>query len=470
MINIVAPWARELKGPTEYLPRYYEIENPKPGQKYHIDIAEGFDWDRVWDAYVETTKACLSRAKAHGLKFSIEQHTHCLVPDAASFLRLWDQIRDDDLGYNLDAGWTLLQREYPPVAIHKVGRHLMNVHMRDIDGADAAVPGVRRGVMDIQAIVDGPQAGRLQRLRLHRAGPASRRPRHARNLPRVPADHAGSAYPSGGGTIEEKACRDAMDRVLDSLRAAMPVDAVFLRLHGAMYAEGIGPAETVLVGEVRSIVGPDVPIACTFDLHGNIPARLARYGDILVGLKTAPHTDGAQTAELAGRILLETLKGRVFPVSYVLPIPIILQGEKAMTTSEPFRSLVEEARKLEREGIAGHEEKILAATIFVGCAWTDSPDTGMSVMVTADGSRDAARAAAVYLARKVWDARRQFCLRLRDRRAGGRRRPRAGGQGIDRLPDRQRRQRHGQHAGRPAHRAASPCPAKSQELPRRRHK
>jgi microcystin degradation protein MlrC len=219
-----------------------------------------------------------------------------------------------------------------------------------------------------------------------------------------------SAYPSGGGTIEEKPCREAMDRVLESLMAATPVDAVFLRLHGAMYAEGIGPAETILVSEVRSIVGPQVPIACTFDLHGNIPARLAKYGDILVGLKTAPHTDGPQTVELAGSILLDTLRSRVFPVSCVLPIPIIVQGEKAMTTSEPFRSLVEEARKLEREGIAGFEEKILAATIFVGCAWTDSPDTGMSIIVTADGSRDAARAAAVYLARKVWDARRQFAF------------------------------------------------------------
>jgi sugar phosphate isomerase/epimerase len=153
IINIVAPWARELKGPTEYLPRYTEIENAQPGQKYHIDIAEGFDWDRVWGAYVETTKACLSRAKAHGLKLSIEQHTHCLVPDAASFLRLWDQIRDDDLGYNLDAGWTLLQREYPPVAIHKVGKHLMNVHMRDIDGEMRQFPAFGRGVMDVQAIV-----------------------------------------------------------------------------------------------------------------------------------------------------------------------------------------------------------------------------------------------------------------------------------------------------------------------------
>ena len=221
----------------------------------------------------------------------------------------------------------------------------------------------------------------------------------------VPGIHA---RPNGGGTIEEKPCREAMNRVLDSLRAAMPVDAVFLRLHGAMYAERIGPAETVLVGEVRSLVGPKVPIACTFDLHGNIPARLARFGDILVGLKTAPHTDGAQTADLAGRILLDTLAGKVHPVSYVLPIPMILQGEKAMTTSEPFRSLVEEARRLEREGIPGHEAKILAATLFVGCAWTDSPDTGMSVMITADGSRAAAQAAAVHLARKVWDARRQF--------------------------------------------------------------
>jgi microcystin degradation protein MlrC len=221
----------------------------------------------------------------------------------------------------------------------------------------------------------------------------------------VPGIHA---YPNGGGTIEEKPCREAMNRVLDSLRVVLPVDAVFLRLHGAMYAEGIGPAETVLVGEVRSLVGPKIPIACTFDLHGNIPARLAQFGDILVGLKTAPHTDGAQTAELAGRILLDTLAGKVRPVSYVLPIPMMLQGEKAMTTAEPFRSLVEEARRLEREGVPGHDARILAATIFVGCAWTDSPDTGMSIMITADESRAAAEAAAVHLAGKVWEARHRF--------------------------------------------------------------
>jgi microcystin degradation protein MlrC len=217
-----------------------------------------------------------------------------------------------------------------------------------------------------------------------------------------------SALPDGGGTIDGAACREAMGRILKSLRAAMPVDGVFLQVHGAMYVDGVGPAETVMVEQVRSVVGPNVPIACSFDLHGNIPARLAQAGDILVGFKTAPHTDRQETIEHAARLLAETLQGKVKPVSCVVPIPMILPGEKAMTTAEPFHSLVEEARRLEREGVPGHAAKILAATLFVGCAWTDSADTGMAAVVTADGSPAAARAAAVYLAHKVWAARHDF--------------------------------------------------------------
>src|SRR5437870_106307 len=50
MVNIVAPWARELSAPvTRYLPRYF-MGDPKPGEKFHIDIAPGFHFDRLWDA------------------------------------------------------------------------------------------------------------------------------------------------------------------------------------------------------------------------------------------------------------------------------------------------------------------------------------------------------------------------------------------------------------------------------------
>lgn len=218
------------------------------------------------------------------------------------------------------------------------------------------------------------------------------------------------AEPDGGGTVSGDACRDAVARIVKSLRDAMPVDGVFLQLHGAMFAEGVGAGETLLVEEIRRAVGPRKPIACTFDLHGNIPSRLAQAGDIFVGLKTAPHTDQEETAQHAGALLRDALFGKIRPVSCVIPIPIIVQGEKAMTTSEPVRSLVAEARRLEQEGVPGYKEKILAVTLFVGCAWTDSPDTGMAAVVTADGSAPAARAAATHLARKVWDARRQFAF------------------------------------------------------------
>jgi sugar phosphate isomerase/epimerase len=154
MINIVAPWARELKGPTNYLPRYYEIPQPKEGERFHIDIAESFDWEKVWDAYVESTKGCLERVKHHGLKMSLEHHTHTLVPDAPAFVQLWQAVRDPALGYNLDTGWAQLQREYPPLAVHKVKGHLFNVHMRDIDGFMRQFVHVGTGVMDFPGIVE----------------------------------------------------------------------------------------------------------------------------------------------------------------------------------------------------------------------------------------------------------------------------------------------------------------------------
>jgi len=158
IINIVAPWPRELKGPQAYLPRYYDIDNPKPGEKFHIDIAPGFDWDAVWNAYVGTTKACLQRAKAQGMKMTIEHHTHTMIPGADAFLRLWDAIRDPALGYNLDTGWTAAHRDYPPEAIYKVKRHLMNLHVRDIDGHMRTFPHIGQGVMDFKAVCDALKA------------------------------------------------------------------------------------------------------------------------------------------------------------------------------------------------------------------------------------------------------------------------------------------------------------------------
>lgn len=154
IVNIVAPWPTSYGADRGYLPRYYDIDNPKPAEHFHIDMARSFDWPKAFSEFAETTRECTRRAAGQNVKMTIEHHTHCLVHDATAFNQLWEAVRHPSLGYNLDAGWTLLQREYPPLAIHKVGKRLMNVHMRDIDGHMRRFPAFGDGVMDVQAIVE----------------------------------------------------------------------------------------------------------------------------------------------------------------------------------------------------------------------------------------------------------------------------------------------------------------------------
>lgn len=103
-------------------------------------------------------KACLERAKAHGLRFSIENHTHTMLPVIDSFLRLWDSLHDPLLGCNLDCGWAMNQRDYPPMAIHKLNSKLFNLHVRDVDARMREYVPIGSGVMDIKAIVEEAKA------------------------------------------------------------------------------------------------------------------------------------------------------------------------------------------------------------------------------------------------------------------------------------------------------------------------
>lgn len=153
MINIVAPWARELKGPREYLPRYFAVTEGAPNVKYHIDIPDGFNFDAVWERFVQTVREATDMAKTNGIRFSIENHTHTLVPDVMAFRLLWDRIKDPALGMNLDIGWLQLQREYPPLGIYQAGKHLVNVHIRDIDGVGLRFVGIGEGVMDFPGVM-----------------------------------------------------------------------------------------------------------------------------------------------------------------------------------------------------------------------------------------------------------------------------------------------------------------------------
>ena len=97
---------------------------------------------------------------------------------------------------------------------------------------------------------------------------------------------------------------DALDRIANDLiarlRAAGPVDAVYLDLHGAMVTESREDGEGAILAKVRAAIGPHVPIVASLDLHANVTTQMFENADALVGFRTYPHVDMAITGQRTG--------------------------------------------------------------------------------------------------------------------------------------------------------------------------
>lgn len=105
--------------------------------------------------------------------------------------------------------------------------------------------------------------------------------------------------------------RDAFERIakmlLDDLAAAGPFDGVYLDLHGAMVCEHLEDGEGELLRRVRDLVGSDVPVAVSLDLHANLTEAMIRYADVLDIYRTYPHIDMGETGARAARHLLQMI-------------------------------------------------------------------------------------------------------------------------------------------------------------------
>jgi microcystin degradation protein MlrC len=117
-----------------------------------------------------------------------------------------------------------------------------------------------------------------------------------------------SAQPAGNVT------RDAFERLGGAIVEAAKqrkFDGILLGLHGAMVTEFDEDGEGVLLERLRAVVGPDIPIAITLDLHANVTPKMCRLANIIVSYKTYPHVDMRERAVQAGEILERAMKGEI---------------------------------------------------------------------------------------------------------------------------------------------------------------
>lgn len=181
-------------------------------------------------------------------------------------------------------------------------------------------------------------------------------------------------------------------------------DAVFLSLHGALNAAEHAHADCELLRRVRDVIGPDMPLAASFDLHANVSQREADFLDIGVGYKCHPHTDMAATAEKTLDLLERFVRGEIRPVAAITHTGAILPSLFARTTDGPMAEVKAIAAAIEaREGL-------LDLTPYAGYAYADSEAAGAAVWATADGDRACAARAAAELVGAI-NARRDALFR-----------------------------------------------------------
>ena len=141
----------------------------------------------------------------------------------------------------------------------------------------------------LRAVTDGPEvAGFIKRAELAGFVQAARARRaEIEPIPII------SAWASSGGPLS-LACFEALEaRLIDGLRAAGRVDAVYLALHGAMGVHGVPDCESRLLRSVRDVIG-GVPLVVSHDLHANITRARVDACDALVAYQTNPHRDLAR--------------------------------------------------------------------------------------------------------------------------------------------------------------------------------
>jgi len=203
-----------------------------------------------------------------------------------------------------------------------------------------------------------------------------------------------------GGAADHGFFLDTIDKVDRELRAAGPLDAVYLCNHGAMITTEIEDGDGVFFAAVRDAVGSDVTIAATLDPHGNVSDLMVDSVDVVVAYRTDPHVDQRERGEEAADLLHECWNGMT-PHKVSVKLPIVAPNVSLFTDRGPFGELVAMGQDRVHPDVCN-------VSILGGFAFSDTSKNGLAIVVTGRDDDAVARVLARDLADFGWANRERF--------------------------------------------------------------
>ncbi len=212
------------------------------------------------------------------------------------------------------------------------------------------------------------------------------------------------ANATASGPVDRETFERFLANLTDQIAHALPADGIVLTLHGAMVAEAIPDGEVEIVRRVRRIVGTEMPIAVTLDLHANTSPELVELATIIVGYDTYPHVDINARAQEAVSLLVRTVRREIRPTMGFASPPLMPVPQAMNTSVHPFATLFNQVFAIESSGEA------LSITLAGGFAYADTHNAGVSVIAITDGNPAAANRIAGRIAQQAWDLRHDMVV------------------------------------------------------------
>ena len=214
------------------------------------------------------------------------------------------------------------------------------------------------------------------------------------------------AWPGGTATYETYTWLRGV--LVGALTRALPVNGVLIALHGAIAADGVPDVTGEVLRALRQVIGPQVPLVATLDLHANVTAQMIAATDALVLYHTVPHVDVAETGQRGAKVLRRIMMEGARPVTSFQKIPMVVPAQNANTQDPTSVSHGFRLRLQELEA----DPRILSAGLATVQPWLDVPNLGSAVLVVSDGDAPLANASCAQLAAEVWAKRHAYLSEL----------------------------------------------------------
>ncbi len=204
------------------------------------------------------------------------------------------------------------------------------------------------------------------------------------------------------GTITAECWHSLVETLEDSLKAALPLDGLLVAPHGATVAATAPDADGDWLQRVRTIVGPEMPIIGTLDLHANVSPKMTAPCQALFGYRSNPHLDQRARGLEAGRTMLRTLSGEVSPHLSIVQLPLCVNIERQATSEPHGQRLRAEAERL--QSLPG----MISVSCLYGFPYSDVEEMGATVLAVSERSRELADSVAKDMAQFWWEMRHEF--------------------------------------------------------------